>query len=128
MFQLANDRFAVGSFLDVMRGRVTLETSGPTDPNPNLTRMPITKAAKKALRQTRRRTIRNLRRKETYRKILTQAQKLLAAGKVGETEKLVPLAYKALDKAVKVGVLKPNAAARRKSRLMAWIKKAKAAL
>ncbi len=40
-----------------------------------------------------------------------------------EAEKLLPLAYKALDKAVKRGVIKKNAAARKKSRLVRLIKK-----
>lgn len=89
--------------------------------------MPITKSAKKALRQTRQRTARNLRRKETYKKVVQQIQRHLAAGRIADAETLVPHAYKALDKAAKTGVLKPNAAARRKSRLMAWIRKAKTA-
>ncbi|MFY9461920.1 MAG: 30S ribosomal protein S20, partial [Candidatus Sungiibacteriota bacterium] len=36
-----------------------------------------------------------------------------------------PKAYKALDKAAKTGVIKKNAAARKKSRLMKSIRKAK---
>ena len=88
--------------------------------------MPITRSAKKALRQPRHRTIRNLRRKEAYRKVLKQIRKLLAAKKIKEAEALVPQAYKALDKAAKTGVLKKNAAARRKSRLMKWIHKSRA--
>ncbi len=88
--------------------------------------MPITKSAKKALRQTRRRTLRNFRRKEAYKKILKQIRKHLAAKQVAEAEKLVSQAYKAIDKAAKTGVLKANAAARRKSKLMQWIQKAKA--
>lgn len=87
--------------------------------------MPITKSAKKALRQTRRRTIRNLQRKEAYKKVLKQVKKFLAAGKSGEALKLVPAAYKALDKATKTGVVKANAAARKKSRLMRRIRKSK---
>ena len=87
--------------------------------------MPIIKSAKKALRQTRRRTIRNLRRKEAYRKVLKQIRKLLAAKKIKETEALVPQAYKALDKAAKTGVLKKNAAAKKKSRLMKLIRTSK---
>lgn len=83
--------------------------------------MPITQSAKKALRQTRRRTIRNLRRKEAYQRAVKQIQKLLAAKRIPEAEALVPQAYQALDKAAKTGVLKKNAAARRKSRLMHWI-------
>lgn len=87
--------------------------------------MPITQSAKKALRQTKRRTARNLKRKEAYKSILKRIRKLLAAKKISEAEALVPQAYKALDKAAKTGVLKKNAAARRKSRLTRWIKKAK---
>lgn len=87
--------------------------------------MPITASARKALRQTRRRTIRNLKQKEAYRSVLKRIKKLLAAKKISEAEQLIPQAYKALDKAAKTGVIKPNAAARRKSRLMSWIKKAK---
>lgn len=89
--------------------------------------MPITKSAKKALRQTRRRTIRNLKRKNAYRDTLKRIEKLIAAKKIADAEKLVAQAYQALDKAAKTGVLKPNAAARRKSRLMAWIRKSKTA-
>ncbi|OHA09139.1 MAG: 30S ribosomal protein S20 [Candidatus Sungbacteria bacterium RIFCSPLOWO2_01_FULL_59_16] len=87
--------------------------------------MPITRSAKKALRQTKRRTIRNLKRKEAYKKALKQVRKLVAEKKFKEAEALVPQAQKALDKAAKTGVVKPNAAARKKSRLMAWIAKAK---
>lgn len=89
--------------------------------------MPITKSAKKALRQTHRRTIRNLKRKSAYQNALKQIRRLIAAKKLADAEKLVPQAYKALDKAAKTGVLKPNAAARRKSQLMAWVREAKTA-
>ncbi|MBI4132505.1 MAG: 30S ribosomal protein S20 [Candidatus Sungbacteria bacterium] len=87
--------------------------------------MPVTQSAKKALRQTKRRTARNLKRKEAYKSILKRIRKLLTAKKISEAEALVPQAYKALDKAAKTGVLKKNAAARRKSRFMQWIKKSK---
>lgn len=86
--------------------------------------MPITRSAKKALRQAKRRTIRNLRRKDAYKKVLRQAERLIGEKKFREAEALIPQAYQALDKAAKVGVLKPNAAARRKARLTAWIRKA----
>lgn len=90
--------------------------------------MPITRSAKKALRQAKRRTVRNLRHKEAYKKVLKQIERLLGAKKTSDAEKLIPQAYKALDKAAKTGVLKPNAAARRKSRLVAWIRKGKTAV
>ena len=89
--------------------------------------MPITRSAKKALRQTKRRTIRNIRRREAYKKVLKQVERLIAAKKVSDAENLIPQAYKAIDKAAKTGVLKPNAAGRYKSRLVSWIRKAKAA-
>ena len=41
-------------------------------------------------------------------------------------EKLLPAAYKAIDKAMKRGVIKGNTADRKKSRLAAAIKRAKA--
>ncbi len=89
--------------------------------------MPITRSAKKALRQAKRRSVRNARRQEAYKKVLKQIERLLGAKKTSDAEKLVPQAYKAIDKAAKTGVLKPNAAARYKSRLTAWIGKAKTA-
>ena len=89
--------------------------------------MPITKSAKKALRQTQRRTIRNLRRKKEYKEALKQIQRLLAEKNIKEAGALVPKAYKAIDKAAKSGVLKPNAAARKKSRLMKLLRKIKTA-
>lgn len=89
--------------------------------------MPITRSAKKALRQTKRRTTRNLRRKEAYKKVLKQIRRHLAAKHIPEAEALVPQAYKTIDKAAKTGVIKKNAAARHKSRLMKWIRKSKTA-
>lgn len=85
--------------------------------------MPITRSAKKALRQSKRRQVRNLKRKEAFRDALKKIKKLLAEKKTDEAKKLVPLAYKALDKAAKTNTIKKNTAARKKSRLMRLIKK-----
>ena len=87
--------------------------------------MPITKSAKKALRQSKRRAVRNLARKEAYKSVLKRIQKLLISKKVADAEKLVPGAYQAIDKAAKTNVIKKNAAARYKSRLMRSIRKSK---
>lgn len=87
--------------------------------------MPITKSAKKALRQTKRRSVRNVRRKEAYKRELKRIKKFVLEKKLGEAEELIPRAYKALDKAVKTGVLKKNAADRRKSRITRLIRKLK---
>ena len=85
--------------------------------------MPITRSAKKALRQSFRRRTRNIGRKEEFRRVTKEIKKLVAAGKTKEAESLLPKAYKTLDKAAKTGAIKKNAASRRKSRLMKMIKK-----
>ncbi len=79
--------------------------------------MPITKSAKKALRQNKTRRARNLIRLNAMREIIKKIKKLITENKKDEALKLLPLAYKAIDKACKTGVIKKNNAARKKSRL-----------
>lgn len=85
--------------------------------------MPISKSAKKSHRQSETKRIFNLRRKNVLQDTLKRVRKLLAEGEKAEAEKLVPEAYKAIDKAAKRGILKDNTAARKKSRLVATIKR-----
>ncbi len=84
--------------------------------------MPVIKSAKKALRGSERKRIFNLRRKRTMKDTVKTVTKLVSTkdGK-GAMEKL-PEAYKAIDKAVKRGVIKKNTAARKKSVLARSIK------
>lgn len=84
--------------------------------------MPIIKSAKKALRQSAKRRIKNIQKKKQFKDALKEIKKHIAAGKKEEAEKLIPLAYKALDKAAKTGVIKRNTASRKKSRLVKQIK------
>ncbi len=84
--------------------------------------MPIKKSAKKALRQSKRRAVANLKRKKAAKGAVKEITKLIAAKKIDEAKKLIPAAYKALDKAAKNGTIKRNAAARKKSRLMKLLK------
>ena len=79
--------------------------------------MPITSSAKKALRVAKRRAIFNIRRKRAMSAALKGVRKLIAAGKKDEAVKLLPQAFKAIDKAAKRGVIKSNNADRAKSRL-----------
>lgn len=79
--------------------------------------MPITKSAQKALRQNKRRRTRNLRRFNVLRDTVKKIKKLMSENKKEEAIKLLPTAYKAIDKAAKTGVIKKNNAARKKSRL-----------
>ena len=85
--------------------------------------MPITSSAKKALRASKNKRVFNVARQEAVREVQKNIKKLLASGKVSEATKLISSAYQAIDKAVKRGVLKANTAARKKSRLVASIKR-----
>jgi len=79
--------------------------------------MPITKSAKKALRQSERKRAQNLKRKKAASEVIRDIKKLVQAGKADEAMKLLPKAFKALDKAVKRKILHKNTAGRRKSKL-----------
>ncbi|MBU6426626.1 30S ribosomal protein S20 [Patescibacteria group bacterium] len=81
--------------------------------------MAITSSAKKALRASEKKRAFNLRRKSAVDRTLKNFRKLVAAKDKAGAAKLVPVLYKALDKAAKTGYLKPNTAARLKSRAMA---------
>jgi small subunit ribosomal protein S20 len=84
--------------------------------------MPIKKSAKKALRQSKRRQVQNLKRKKAMKDAVKKIRKLVAAKKTEEAKKLIPSAYKAIDKAAKTRVINKNAASRQKSRLMRLFK------
>lgn len=79
--------------------------------------MPITKSAKKALRQSIKRRKRNLIYKKKMKNLLKEVKKLVLAKKIKEAKELLPKIYKILDKAAKVGVIKKNTASRKKSRI-----------
>jgi len=85
--------------------------------------MPITKNAKKAIRNSGRKYIFNLKRKRVLHDAVKEVRSLALAGKAEEALKLLPAAYKALDKSAKRGVIKANAASRTKSRLVALVRK-----
>lgn len=87
--------------------------------------MPITSSAKKALRSSKRKRVFNVRRREAIGSVTKDIKKLVAAGKKADAMKLISQAYKELDKAAKSGFIKKNAASRKKSRISAFVKKAK---
>ncbi|MEK7519585.1 MAG: 30S ribosomal protein S20 [Patescibacteria group bacterium] len=86
--------------------------------------MPITQSAKKALRQNFKRKKRNLTYKDKIKKLLKQTESLISSGKTTEAKELLPQAYKILDKAAKVGIIKRNTAARKKSKITKRLSKA----
>jgi len=78
---------------------------------------PVTKSAKKALRQSLKRRARNLQKKKKIKDLLKEVRNLIFQKKVEEAKKLLPQIYKLLDKAAKAGLIKKNAASRKKSRI-----------
>lgn len=85
--------------------------------------MPITRSAKKALRQSIRRREQNLEKKEAYKSVIKEVKKLLETAKAKDAQNLLPRLYKSLDKAAKTNVIKKNKAARLKSRMTLLIAK-----
>ena len=70
--------------------------------------MPITKQAKKAMRRDSKRSVHNLRRKREMRSVVKEVQELAESGKGKEAREKLGVAYKAIDKAKKSGVIKQN--------------------
>jgi len=79
--------------------------------------MPITKSAKKALRQNLRRRTKNLMAKNKIKNLIKKIRFLVGEKKNEEAKRLLPQLYKILDKTAKVGLIKKNNASRKKSRL-----------
>ena len=88
--------------------------------------MAITKSAKKAHRASLKKRVFNIRRKRVLTDTTKDVKKLIAAADVKAAEASLAKAYQAIDKAAKRGVIKKNAASRKKSRLALAIKRAAA--
>ena len=86
--------------------------------------MPITRAAKKALRVSKKKKLVNDRRTKTMKESVKKVGKLVKE-KSGDTQKNLALAFQAIDKAMKKGVIKKNTASRKKSRLAKMVNKNK---
>ena len=85
--------------------------------------MAITSSAKKAIRAATKRRVFNLARQQAMREAIKEINKLVVTKKTEEALAKLSLAYKAIDKAAKRGVIKPNNAARQKSRLALLVNK-----
>lgn len=90
--------------------------------------MAITKSAKKALRQGLKRKANNLIYKNKIKYLVKKVKNFISQNKIEEAKKLLPQVYRALDKAAKVGVIKKNTAARKKSRITKLISRIKSEL
>lgn len=87
--------------------------------------MPISASAKKSLRVSERKRLFNDRRRKEMRLSVKEVATLAKEGKLADAKKLLPQAYKAIDKAAKRGVIKPNTASRKKSLLSRITKEVK---
>ncbi len=85
--------------------------------------MPIIKSAKKNLRSSARKRVYNVRKQAAMHDVLKKLNKSVVTGKKADAEAMLSSAYQVIDKAAKRGIIKPNAAARKKSRLVAAIKR-----
>ncbi len=85
------------------------------------------KSVLKAARASERKKLRNKAVKSVTKTWVTKAEKAIAAGNPEAAEPLVLQAISALDRAAEKGVIHPNNAARRKSRLMKKFNQAKPA-
>ena len=85
--------------------------------------MAITASAKKAHRASLRKHVFNLRRKREMLSSIKDVKKTLTTDGSAAAEKLLPRVYKAVDKAVKRGILKKNTGSRTKSRLVSTIRR-----
>ena len=87
--------------------------------------MPITSSAKKAVRNSKKKRVFNIRKASTMRSVIKEINQLITSKKAKEAAELLPKAYKAIDKAAKMGgIIKKNNASRKKSRLAIALKKA----
>ena len=85
--------------------------------------MPIKKSAKKDLKQNRKRRVLNLLRLNKMKAEIKKIRSAIGEGKKEEALKMLSGVYKAIDKSAKRGVIKKNAASRKKSRLTKSIAK-----
>ncbi len=80
--------------------------------------MAITKSAKKRIKSSERKRVFNLKRLRTMKSEIKNFLSFVTKKDVEGAEKSLPTLYKAIDKAVKRGIIKKNNAARKKSRLV----------
>jgi len=84
------------------------------------------KSAQKQIRVDGRRQLRNKSIRSQCKTSITKAEKLIFSGKLEPGRGAVMAAISSLDKAAEKGVIHPNNAARRKSRLMKKLNEAQA--
>jgi small subunit ribosomal protein S20 len=88
--------------------------------------LPVTESAKKRLRQSEKRRLRNRIYRSEARTYIKRANQLIAEQKLDEAAEVAALAASALDRAAQKGVVHKRNAARRKSRLIKRLQRSQA--
>jgi small subunit ribosomal protein S20 len=88
--------------------------------------LPVTESAKKRLRQSDKRRLRNRVYRSEARTYVKRTNQLIAEQKLDEAAEVAALAVSALDRAAQKGVVHKKNAARRKSRLIKRLHRAQA--
>jgi small subunit ribosomal protein S20 len=89
--------------------------------------LPGKKSSRSQARSIEKKNLRNKAMRSRGKGAVAKAEKLIAVGKLETAQGAVVAAVSALDKAAEKGIIHPNNAARRKSRLMHKLNKAQAA-
>ncbi|MEE9520954.1 MAG: 30S ribosomal protein S20 [Dehalococcoidales bacterium] len=87
--------------------------------------MPVTKSAQKQVRVAERKQLRNKSIRSECKTNISKAEGLIFSGELEAAQEAVSAAIRSLDKAAEKGIIHPNNAARRKSRLMKKLNEAK---
>lgn len=85
--------------------------------------MAIIKSSKKAIRQNKKRRAHNLVYLNKMKDLVKELKSLVLQKKIEEAKNLLPKVYQILDKTAKVGIIKKNNAARKKSRLTKFVQR-----
>jgi len=88
--------------------------------------LPATRSVEKQVRVAERRRLRNKSIRSRCKTDITKAERLIFSGELELAQQAVIVAISSLDKAAEKGVIHPNNAARRKSRLMKKLNEAQA--
>ncbi len=87
--------------------------------------MPNTRSARKQVRVTQRRRLKNKSIQSLCKTNITKAERLIFSGELELAQEAAIAAISSLDRAAEKGVIHPNNAARRKSRLMKKLNEAR---
>jgi small subunit ribosomal protein S20 len=87
--------------------------------------LPNTKSAGKQMRVTQRKRLRNKSIRSLSKTNITKAERLIFSGELESAQAAAVAAISSLDRAAEKGVIHPNNAARRKSRLMRKLNEAR---